>query len=329
MPDFLTDEEMAKLETEPVTKEVISDEQMAEMEAASKPGYIESGARGFTKGATMGFSDELSGALGAGMELVTGKSGLKDVADNYRYYRDTFREQDDAAKAANPTTFGAGEIGGAVAGAGKIGALSKGAKGLAALGGVTGLGGSDADLTKGQIGGALKDTAVGTATGLATAGVAKGLQGVASKAGNKLGSVAEFIANKLKPAEPQVDKLIFDPASKILTKAPAVASSPQWGETIAKKVGDVATNSAIDMLPGGALVKTGVRAAAKLVPDSFSGQMKSGLQKVLEQAPQKLGKYASILQNAKARGGAAYATTTFLLGQSDPEFQQLTKDLED
>ena len=48
---------------------------------------------------------------------------------------------------------------------------------------------------------------------------------------------------------------------------------------------------------------------------------------LLDNAPQKLGKFAPILQKASQTGGLA--TTEFLLSQTDPDFQALKKKLQD
>lgn len=51
--------------------------------------------------------------------------------------------------------------------------------------------------------------------------------------------------------------------------------------------------------------------------------------KLLDSAPARLGKFAPILQQAATRGGQALATTDFLLQQTDPEYQQVKKGLEE
>ena len=135
-----------------------------------KPGYVESGARGATKGLTFGFSDELSGALGAGAESVAGlfSDRFKDprsFLERYREYRDAYRKGDEEAKKANPKTFIGSEIAGSLAGAGKAKILGKGLQGAARMGGLAALGNSEADVTQGDLKGAAEDTALGAATG--------------------------------------------------------------------------------------------------------------------------------------------------------------------
>lgn len=67
------------------------------------------------------------------------------------------------------------------------------------------------------------------------------------------------------------------------------------------------------------------------VPQAVSDASKvvQGAQKgaawLLDNAPDKLGKFASVLSKAKAQGGTALATTEFLLSQKDPEYQEVMK----
>lgn len=80
--------------------------------AANKPqpSMLESGLRGAAQGASLGFSDELTGAL----ESTAGSLGL--VPDKtYEQSRDEARANNQAAQKANPVTYGAGEIGGGLA----------------------------------------------------------------------------------------------------------------------------------------------------------------------------------------------------------------------
>lgn len=179
------------------------------------PGVIESSLRGVKQGATLGFGDEITGAL---------ESAFTDKT--YAQSRDEARASDRAAQASHPLAFGAGEIGGGIAssfipGLGAAGAGARlGAVALrgAAQGAVAGLGNSEADLTQGDVGGLARDAVVSGALGGATAGLAgkllhgaperveKRLLGnitdgatatqrdrVVGKAGSKVGDVLEAI----------------------------------------------------------------------------------------------------------------------------------------
>lgn len=130
---------------------------------APKPGKIESFVRGTVQGATLNFSDEMVGALES---LFSDKT--------YAQARDESRAANQAAKDANPWTYGAGELGGGIAtsfvpGLGVAKGASLGAQALkaGAIGAVSGLGASE----KEDLGGQLQDAATSGALSAATAGI--------------------------------------------------------------------------------------------------------------------------------------------------------------
>lgn len=163
---------------------------------------VESFARGAYQGAGMGFADEQQGALEAlGGHLKrtftndwkrTGggwwddiKAEAGQVADDYRRARDESRQAYSEAAEANPTAYGVGQFGGAVAtGLATGGASALGREGLkgaltagALEGAAGGLGGSNADLTRADLDAyakAFRDTAEG---GIAGAGFGAGFYG--------------------------------------------------------------------------------------------------------------------------------------------------------
>lgn len=120
--------------------------------------------------------------------------------DQYRSTRDSARQEYDAAQKANPGTYLAGNIGGgaltlpflpgmgtAGQGASALAKAGSAMKAAALPSAAVGLGMSDADLTRGEIMPAIKDVAVDTGIGMATAG-ALPLAGAAVKsAGNAIG----------------------------------------------------------------------------------------------------------------------------------------------
>lgn len=142
----------------------------------------ESGLRGGAQGLSFGFADELTGAL---QSMIGDKT--------YEQARDESRANYTKAEEANPKTYMAGEIGGAVlpavaatlASGGSAAPAAAGGiakmiapttiKGMAALGAMDALGHSESDLTKGDIGGAAKDTARGAVTGAVAGGIGKGI----------------------------------------------------------------------------------------------------------------------------------------------------------
>jgi hypothetical protein len=192
--DFDPDKFLA--ETAPVERDEGFDPDQFLAETASAPAHkpgaletgsqVDSGLRGAAQGATLGLADEAYGVVGG---LINSIKDDKKFGEAYREARDYARHRDAAAHEANPKTYVGGEVGGTIAsslipgagvlnagkGAGVASALAKGAAG----GAVSGLGTSDADLTKGEVPEALADTAKGAALGAGTAGVFHGLQKVA------------------------------------------------------------------------------------------------------------------------------------------------------
>lgn len=182
----------------------------------SGPSETESGLRGMASGATGGFDDEIIGAIGGAgrlagiknlgswkpldknshLEKTSAPLTKEEILSAYRDNRDAARDEQRLDMETNPVSTVTGNIAGAIVSPlSKIkakqvmGPLTKGqtfANGLktAALqGGVYGAGGSDSDLTKGEIGRAATDTAVGAFTGAMVPTVVAG----AGKAGSAVG----------------------------------------------------------------------------------------------------------------------------------------------
>lgn len=160
------------------------------------PSKLEAGLRGIASGATLGFEDEIVGALKAAGAKITGDEPFTDL---YRKYRDMERRNNLLSKEAHPWIYGAGEVAGgigslAIPGVGAIGAAGKGvasaALGGAKIGAITGLGTSEADITRGNVAGAIEDVGKGTAIG----GVLGAGAGLVGKALQK--KTAEKLAEK-------------------------------------------------------------------------------------------------------------------------------------
>jgi len=142
----------------------------AQVDAENKKINIGKGetlARGVSQGVTLGFADELSGGLNA-LKDAYKKGSLADFKSDYTRNRDTARSLDQSASDQNPFTYGAGNVAGSVPLSLAI-PFSSGIKG-AALGGATfgaatGLGSSQADLTKGEFLKSGQDAALGGAIG--------------------------------------------------------------------------------------------------------------------------------------------------------------------
>jgi hypothetical protein len=137
-----------------------------------KPGALESVARGAVQGATMGFADEISGAIES---LLSGKS--------YEQARDESRANFKAANDAHPWLSLAGNVVGSVPTALLPGG---GVAKLATAGAISGIGGSEAK----DAAGVLSDAATGAVIG--------GGLGVAGKALGKIpGAINELDPSKL------------------------------------------------------------------------------------------------------------------------------------
>jgi hypothetical protein len=190
----------------------------SEWEDAEETSQLESAARGAAQGLTFDFADELLGAVEAGVDIAKSDNELKDFAELYRKYRDIEREKFAKAKEDNPITYGASDIGAgiipalftggasAAASVGKTGlkqAMKQAMKTGAKYGAATGLGMSEADLTKGDIEGAVKDTArgavIGAGTGVAIPAAGKALGRVASKTKEGMLNLAEKVPTLTKP----------------------------------------------------------------------------------------------------------------------------------
>jgi hypothetical protein len=225
---------------------------------------LESTLRGIKQGVTLGFGDEITGALEA---AFTNKS--------YRLARNEAREADYRAQKSNPLAYGAGELGGGVASAfipglglaksvGLAAKLGYGAlAGKAALGAVTGaaagLGASTAELMPEKISAssvkqAALDTGVGGLLGGGGAaafhglgkalGYAKDVVSPATKwAGSKLDDAGlEYAQEALAKAADKGDEA-FKRAAKTwaprvaadAAEAAAATTSPEAAETIARK----------------------------------------------------------------------------------------------
>lgn len=147
---------------------------------AAKPSGLEAVLRGGLQGATLGFSDELAGAIES---VISDKS--------YQQARDESRKANAAAQKEHPWLYGGGELGGGAAtllipGVGAAGGLGK----ALATGATAGLGGSEADLAKGEYGKAALDTAIGA-----------GLGGVAHGVGSAIGKVVGGAGARVEAAD--------------------------------------------------------------------------------------------------------------------------------
>lgn len=146
----------------------------------------ESALRGAGQGASFGFGDELVGGIrGAEQKLLDAAEGNKQgksLVETYREYRDEDRAKNKAAATENPKAFTSGELGGGLTSMLVPGLGEANVAKMAALGGLQGLGNSQADVTQGDIGGAARDTAIGSGIGGAAGAIIPPVVGGATKA---------------------------------------------------------------------------------------------------------------------------------------------------
>lgn len=257
-----------------------------------------SAALGAVQGGTMGFADEIEGALRAGGEkglAIIKKEDEKDLKELYKQYRDIARRRNKEAEEANPLAYGAGEIGGAIAGGLATGGGTLSLKGAAALGGLTGLGTSESSLVDGtpeDFNKLALDVGTGTALGLAGGGIAKGVGKLTSPktletAGSKIASSSAGIS----PTEEMVRG--FDKTTGRIVEHP----------DIIKGIGKTAIEEGALPFTGGAKAMfTKADEAININFDKLAPIMKSAQQKLDQQLPQSLEKVGGI----GAKGGDLY-----------------------
>lgn len=302
-------------------------------------GQLESMLRGASQGLTLGFGDEIVGGL---------ESAFTDKS--YTQARDESRLANEAARAANPATYLGSEVAGSIGASFVPGMGATTIPRLVAMGAVQGLGSSTADLTKGEVLGAAKDTAlgagiagtIGTAApyvGKAIKGLGKGLSNVAEGAGEILQNEGSKTLSKAMGIQRGVSNIragtdtLFKTPSKIFnTKFMSSVERKISEQTtpISKRTGDIIDYG---ILPSLAVTGNPGPAAAlyvgkKIIQTPIAQKtIAVGLDKIgdiLKKTPQFFGKFAPVLKAAELRGGLAI--THFLLQQTNPEYQQLTLD---
>ncbi len=138
-----------------------------EIPIKSQVSKIESGLRGAAQGATLGYSDELTGGAEAAYRKITGDT--RPLSEIYETARNESRLANKLAQEENPVSYTTGGIGGSLAtmlipgvNVAKGASIGKAALQGAGVGGVAGLGASDEEIASMK---ALKDIASGAALG--------------------------------------------------------------------------------------------------------------------------------------------------------------------
>lgn len=145
-------------------------QELLQKQDEEKKAYIEqhpsiSAMQGFANVGTAGFADEIGAAINAPFSGST-----------YQELRDQYREGEKISADVNPKSYYGGMVAAAIPALFAGGApqsLGQAVKTGAGIGAVSGLGSSEADLTKGEFGEAAKDTAIGGLTGAAIGGATK------------------------------------------------------------------------------------------------------------------------------------------------------------
>jgi hypothetical protein len=209
-----------------------------EVHDANAMGKVESFGRGVLKGGTLGFNDEITGAVES---LFTDKT--------YEQARDESRAADKKAAEDNPKTYMGGNIAGGVATAFVPGLnAAKGATlaakiGKGALaGGIDALGASDAENFSGQ---QLKDVGVGLSVGGVAPWAIEGAGKVASKvaggAGDTLKKGSKWAGQKLGISKAALDEYGDNPKLYNEWAAKAEKEAPSTGNKFNDAVTDPKT----------------------------------------------------------------------------------------
>lgn len=269
---------------------------------------LESGVRGYVQGGSLGFGDEIMGGLASGgLKLAAEAQHLagyipgvgeesfgipkefedRSIVDMYREGRGIAREQEKAAREANPWTYGLSEVGGGVITGAKLplpqplsnaktggrvlNAMAAGGAG----GGAYGLGASEADLTKGEVGQAVLDTGKSAVIGAAAGGF---LQGVAEKfARSKIATprsdeIKSVASQAYKDAEEKGGMLTEKFTNSFIRKALANRPQTQAGRIVK---GDDEVTKLLGRLTNLRNQKLSLRAAQEI--DEALGDMVDGL----------------------------------------------------
>ncbi len=200
--------------------------------------------RGMLQGATMGFGDELAGALGAHGTVPVPKlqaaqhpelfpNGTAD--EIYTRERDAQRRANATSETERPWYYRGGQVAGALLaaplipglaaakGAGIVGRLGINAANGLLQGGVFGAGSSDADLAKGQLLDFAKDTGIGLlfggGLGLGAGILGEGAQSLANRLGKRAAAFTQKAADAAETQEGKVTSAATGTAGSVTQKA--------------------------------------------------------------------------------------------------------------
>ncbi len=278
--------------------------------------------RGAAQGGTLGFADELGGAMQGGLQhiangLPTGalewagidNRYLERPGEVYRAARDENRLADKTSQQAAPGMYLAGEIGGGLAtlAAAPAAAGFKGAvKAGSLIGAGSGLGSSEADLTRGEFAGAGVDAGLGMAGGATFGAGGYGAGKAAAWARNKvLSKTAGFIDRATRDAGEQAAKKA---AADLASANGAIGGQSSAAMRALEHMERILTDE---------LAPAAQKEQARIFLASAEGRalIDSARQSVLDEAPRILGR----LKGSQELRGVAKAATSegALVGATD------------
>jgi hypothetical protein len=218
---------------------------------------LESLGRGAAQGATLGFADELGGAVFGAKEALTSD---KTFSDAYKERRDYAREQNKSAQEANPWSYGGGELAGGllapgVAGAGAAtlgGAILKGAAVNLGQGAVSRVGRSEKEdympeaiPSAGEAAVDIGLGAVGGAAGNILPRVFKNREAIKSAVLNPKASAESFkqgFKTGAKGTESIIEMPVLHQANQVRHGISKGLESVAENSKVAKEIGDIASD---------------------------------------------------------------------------------------
>lgn len=260
--------------------------------APDGPSELEAGLRGTAQGASMGFSDELTGAaLGLGRALPESLGGMgENIGEAYRRERDAARAANEAARAAHPGVYLGGEVVGGIGSSLATGGAGAGLKGALALGAASGLGHAE---------GTAGEQALQTVGGAGLSGVGYGIGRAVSGAVSKISRpVRDFVARKLGTARADVlthaqEKAAKATASELGKYRAAVQSASRDLEVLAREA---------DNLPAGHPLKTQIEDLLRSERGMALREMVAGNK--VTSAPERLAEMAELRASFEAAKAA-------------------------
>lgn len=206
--------------------------------------HTESALRGAAQGASLGFADEITGAIQGVRDVVLTDAELGDLSERYATHRDESRRNYADAEAANPITYGAGNVAG--------GAATMFVPGLNVAKGATIANATLKGAALGMAGGAgsTKQSGIGALEDIALGGITGGALGaVGQKIGNSLSSAPSRVADTVNDfAEKRAFKAL-QPSLNLQRKAEAMGRVNSIGRELLDNKIISATDSVEDMIP--------------------------------------------------------------------------------